>query len=231
MTLLNCLYCYKSIKLNVANFKCIHCSGCCHIQCVQVRDTNMNGMFICDQCIGQELPFNCIIHDDEFMNAILEHQQAPSKFMIEQLNELLFDPFEMNEDICDFNEDDYEYLGNGINNLNCKYYDADNFVINVNVPVSFSLMHMNIRSVSKHFHEFTLLLYCMNYNFTIIGLSETWFTSQNVDCYKLLGYNIINDLRTNRAGGGASLLIRNSIPYALRSDLKVFGASIECIFY
>ena len=70
----------------------------------------------------------------------------------------------------------------------------------------------------------------MNYNCTVIGLSETWFKGDNVDCYKLLGYNSINDILTDRAGGGASLLIRNTIPYTVRLDLKVFGTSVECIF-
>ena len=78
-------------------------------------------------------------------------------------------------------------------------------------------------------NEFKLFLYCMNYNFTVIGLSETWFKGDNVDCYKLLGYNIINDIPTDRAGDDASLWIRNTIPYIVRSDLKLFGTSIECI--
>ena len=81
--------------------------------------------------------------------------------------------------------------------VNMHISDADNFVINVDVPVSFSLIQMNIRSISKHFHEFKLFLYCLNYNFTAIGLSETLFKGDNVDCYKLLGCNIINDIRTD----------------------------------
>ena len=44
------------------------------------------------------------------MNAIIAYQQTPNKNMFEKVNELLFDLFEMNNDICDFNEDDYEYL-------------------------------------------------------------------------------------------------------------------------
>jgi len=176
----------------------------------------MTGNFICLQCIGQGLPFNCMIHDDEFMNAIIDYEQIPSKLIFEKLNELLFDPFEMNDDICNFNEEDYQYLCNDITNLNYKYYDVDKFVINNNVPKSFSLMHINV--------------YCLNYNFTVIGISETWFTVDNVDCYKLLGFNIINHVRTDRIGGGASLMIRNTIHYTVRSDLKVFGTYIECIF-
>jgi len=91
-------------------------------------------------------------------------------------------------------------------------------------------MHLNIWSVPKHCHEFALCWYCLNYNLPLIGLSETWFTVENVDCYKLLGYNIINHVRTDGIGGDASLMIRNTIPYTVRSSLKVFGTYIECIF-
>jgi len=149
--------------------------------------------------------------------------------MLEKLNELLFDPFEMNDDIYNFNGEDYQYLCSDITNLNCKYYDVDQFATNNNVAKSFSLMHINIRSVHQHVHEFTLLFYYLNYNFTVIGLSETWFTVDNADCYKWLGYNIINHVRTDRLGSGVSLMIGNTIPYTVKSNLKVFGASIECI--
>ena len=55
----------------------------------------MTGNFICDKCIGQELPFSCLTHDDEIINAIIEYQQIPIKLMLEKLNKLLFDPLEM----------------------------------------------------------------------------------------------------------------------------------------
>ena len=87
------------IKSNSANIKYIHCSNQCHITCIKDKEHNMTGNFISDLCIGQELPFNCMIHDGEFMNAIIDYQQIPSKLMLEKLNELLFDPFEMDDDI------------------------------------------------------------------------------------------------------------------------------------
>ena len=37
-------------------------------------------------------------------------------------------------------------------------------------------------------------------------------------------------MRTDGIGGDASLMIRNTIPYTVRSSLKVFGTYIECIF-
>ena len=222
MTILSYFYFYKNIKSNTANLECIHCSNHCHIGCIKDKEHNMTGNCICDQCIGKWLPFNCMIHNDEFINVIIDYQQIPSKFILEKLNELLFDPFEINDYISNFNQ--YcQYLRNDITNLNCKYYDVHKFVTNGNVPKSFSLMHIHIRSVPKHFHTFTPFLYCLNYYFTVIGLSETWFTSDNVDCYKQLGYNIINHVRTDKAEDGASLII----PYTVRSDLTVFGTNIE----
>ena len=120
ISILNCLYCKKNIKSNTGNLKCNHCYNHCHITCIKDKDHNTNRNFICNQCVGQELPFNCMIYNDEFINVIIEYQQTPKKRMFEKLNEILFDPFGMNTDVCDFNEDDYEYLCNGITNLNCK---------------------------------------------------------------------------------------------------------------
>ena len=80
----------------------------------------MTGNFICDQCIVQKPPFNCMVHAGEFMNVIIDYQQISMKLMLEKLIKVLFDPFEMNDDIYNFNED-YQYVCNDITNLNYKY--------------------------------------------------------------------------------------------------------------
>ena len=114
--------------------------------------------------------------------------------MLEKLNELIFDPFEMNDDIY---EEDCEYLWNGLTNL--KYIMQLFYFTIVNVPVLFSLMYINIRSIPKYVHECSLFLYYLNYYFTIICLTENCYTVDNVDYYKLQGYNIINGVHTDRA--------------------------------
>ena len=52
----------------------------------------------------------------------------------------------------------------------------------------FSLLHMNIRSLKKHFDELQLLLDSPNkHPFSIIGLTETWLSSDTNIPYGLSG--------------------------------------------
>jgi len=74
-----------------------------------------------------------MIHYDELMNVIINSQQIPSKLMRQKLNQLLFDPFKMNDDICNVNEEEYQYLCSYKTKLNCKYYNVSKCVTNNNV--------------------------------------------------------------------------------------------------
>ena len=49
-------------------------------------------------------------NDVACINCFIGYQQTPSKLMHEKLNELLFHPFEMNANICEFNKDEYMYM-------------------------------------------------------------------------------------------------------------------------
>ena len=47
-------------------------------------------------------------------------------------------------------------------------------------PDTFALLHLNIRSINKHFDEFQLLLDNSNKKtFPVIGLTETWLSSDS----------------------------------------------------
>ena len=55
----------------------------------------------------------------------------------------------------------------------CSYHDEDSLctVLNKN-DHNISLLHLNIRSLDKHFAELTALLNCFNHNFDVIALTE-----------------------------------------------------------
>ena len=52
----------------------------------------------------------------------------------------------------------------------------------------FSLFHSNIRSAPKNLEHLDAYLKCINFNFTILGLSETWFNDYTVANYDTNGY-------------------------------------------
>ena len=82
------------------------------------------------------------------------------------------------------------------------------------------MYHLNIRSLPEHFIEFTAYIEHLNIDSKIIGLSETWLKPHHID-YFIPNYNIENELRIKRRGGGVSLYIHNSLQYKVRNDLKI----------
>ena len=115
---------------------------------------------------------------------------------IESLSENLFNPLELNTDdiyspLCDVDPD-----ANYFNELNahiyqnCNYYYEHSFsaiiqtrfkhMIDHNV---FSLCHINIRSMKANLTSFEICLQNLEFEFSVIGITETWLTDSNSDLY------------------------------------------------
>jgi hypothetical protein len=93
-----------------------------------------------------------------------------------------------------------------------------------------SIMQFNVRSMPKNIGNLELYLENINCNFKIIGLCETWLNASNFHCYNIEGYNIESSFRTNRTGGGVSILIKRQIQYKLGKELMFSNDCIETIF-
>ena len=74
----------------------------------------------------------------------------------------------------------------------------------------FSVIHMNIRSTPRTLHEFEAYLHCLEFDFTVIALNETWFTDSTAEMYGLTGYYHEIQYRKDRKGGGVSLLLKET---------------------
>ena len=75
---------------------------------------------------------------------------------------------------------------------------------------TFSILHLNIRSMTKNFE--TLKEFCnfLNVCFSIICPSETWVNDNNPEkssLFQLEGYNPVHQIRKNRKGGGIAIFI------------------------
>ena len=70
------------------------------------------------------------------------------------------------------------------------------------------LLHMNIRSIPMHMNELEAYLSNLCHNFSIVALTETWFSDVSVEAYSLQGYTHECENRKNRSGGRVSLFIR-----------------------
>ena len=77
----------------------------------------------------------------------------------------------------------------------------------------FSVLHLNIRSIKKSFENFKLFLNSVNFTFSVICLSETWwdeFATIEKSLYELPNFNSTHQARGDRKGGGVSICIRKS---------------------
>ena len=97
---------------------------------------------------------------------------------------------------------------------------------------SFSILHLNIRSLKKNFDGFKLFLSSLNFEFRIICFFETWLDDSALACeslYKLSHHNSVHQLRGHSKGGAVSIYINDSFNYKVRTDLSVNNNGIESL--
>ena len=97
---------------------------------------------------------------------------------------------------------------------------------------SFSVLHLNIRSMNKNFEAFQDFYKSLNTKFSIICLTETWANDSNINhnsLFKLEGYIPVHQIRKSRQGGRIAIFIRDSLLYKLRNDLSINCEDIESL--
>ena len=86
-----------------------------------------------------------------------------------------------------------------------------------------SVLHLNIRSLRKHFDELCNLLYSTPLEFNSIACIEKWITPQaDPNQFQISGY-MITDNRISSIGGGVALFLKEDVDYCLREDLRIDG--------
>lgn len=121
-------------------------------------------------------------------------------------------------------------------NFDCKYYDDSQFhdaysLYKRQCSFLLSIMHCNVRSISKHFDDFTEYLQSLDKTFSVIGLSETWSSKEKCDLYNIEGYSKVDVCRQDdRRGGGVCLYIHNALDFKVRYDLEFSVESFESCF-
>lgn len=96
----------------------------------------------------------------------------------------------------------------------------------------FSLLHLNIRSLSRNYDNFTSFLANIEGKFSIMGVSETWLKDSG-SSFDIMGYDFIHNPRPNRIGGGVGIYIDNDLEFKLRPDLAfrdISSPSTESLF-
>ena len=127
-----------------------------------------------------------------------------------------------------------DFFDTDIQNIDTPYIlpeEFESFSCKLNSK-SFSIWHLNIRSLKKNFDSFKLSLSGLNFEFSIICFSETWLDESALayeSLYKLPHYNRVHLLRGHGKGGSVSIYINDSSNYKVRTDLSVNNNGIESL--
>ena len=105
--------------------------------------------------------------------------------------------------------------------INCKYYDKDNLNSKFKKNNHISFLHLNIRSLTKHFDNFQELLNSLEIRFKIIALTETRLITNSIAPNNLCldGYSLVSN-STEASAGGTAIYVCNSLSYRYRQDLS-----------
>ena len=94
----------------------------------------------------------------------------------------------------------------------------------------FSMIHCNVRSAQSNMDALTIVLSELEHDFTIVGISETWLSEQNIDLYSMPRYNAFHSCRRNRRGGGVALYVKNHVSASRRPEFCLNVDHLESVF-
>ena len=95
-----------------------------------------------------------------------------------------FNPFEKNSVLLDnLSDPDFNFFNdNNLRMIDTQYFSPDDISTQLitSSENSFSVLHVNIRSISKNFEKLKDLLANIDFKFKIICLTETWCKDEDV---------------------------------------------------
>ena len=96
---------------------------------------------------------------------------------------------------------------------------------------SFSMLHLNIRSLQKNLDSLLNLLMTLKFEFKAICITETWCSdnAMNHNLFELRQYKSIHQVRRAGKGGGMAVFLHESLIFSIRHDLSVSNADIEAL--
>ena len=141
----------------------------------------------------------------------------------------LFEIFANNSDDNDLS---VKVLNELFPNLDTKdisqYHDIDSFnsILKENNNC-LTFLHLNMRSMVKKLDSLDALIKSLSHSPDVIALSETWLKEKNSKYYCLNGYIAFHLTRSNRKGGGVSLLVKSNINSELIDEFSFIGEDME----
>ena len=194
----NCPLCSKKISNHAIKISCTICQTAHHMKCISIDPNIISKLknddnWYCFNCLTSIFPYNHIDNDEEFLSAT---KNSLTDASLSYLSDLLFMPFELNDDeqLANMYNEDINPDLHFFNNCNqqvtsCSYLTETSFIKAKCSPrlkkQCFSICHLNIRSIKKNLASFENYLDLLQHEFSIIGLTETWLTDYDCNLYNI----------------------------------------------
>ena len=224
-----CKICKKSVGVRHKALQCDSCDQWVHIKCNRICTDTYKILQVSDHkwycliCLGDIMPYSTLTntelrtlfsktvgkkHDNVMVNN--------SSVLTTGLNKLFYEL----KNPCD------------TDGSNCDYFDYKT-LNELKIPKeNLSFFHLNIASLQYHHEELQNFLAMLEFDFSIIGITETKLRKRvkPIIDVKLNNYNI-EHTTTESQNGGALLYISKSLNYKVRKDLVLYKArELETIF-
>ena len=140
----------------------------------------------------------------------------------------------MNDPLVNIDADENHFGYDVFQYENVNIYNSENFneLVENNFRQShnsLSLVHINIRSISRNYDSLSASLATLKLKFDIIALSESWLKDTALDIY-FPEYSSYHSIRPARNGGGTALYIRKHLKASIINDLCINNNDIESVF-
>ena len=231
-------------QLNVGDrpaLLCPYCNLWSHSKCnkikskeYKVHQNNPDEPFCCQKCL-ENIPFNNL-NSNEFETFakfdVLETQNGanirltptPSQLkIIQRLKNLIH----QKDSIPSHDDDTDEYSAIPENDfdqpISCTYYSCEDFVnAKLEAHKNFSILHLNIHSITLHIEELRILLHALDYHFDIIAISESKLKDEPKVNINLPGYHAPHCKYTEAEKGGTILYVSDKLNFKPRKDLEIY---------
>ena len=188
-----CYICKATILNTSPEIQCYTCrSNHAHLRCInKCHDNHLN--WSCSSCPSPpDIPFNHFQHNKDYYAALTEFF-TDTKTNVTKLNSLCFNPL-LTDPITNQTCDHPSLLRTKSNNSStqCNYHTEDSFN-NIKLaedPCTFSMIHLNCRSISNAHGHISTYLNQINHSFSLIACTETWLTA-NKSPPQIDGYTYI----------------------------------------
>ena len=223
-----CGICKNEVKQDDKSVQCDLCNKWNHIECVDISSAyyeklqNDTKPWYCPNC-SKELPFSDV-RDKDLHNTI-HVQSTPQTHFTNVPNKKskgLIHKFQQLNNLFDQSE----------NTISCDYYDLKDFQKIKIKQQDFSLLHLNISSLSCHINDLVNFLALLNTKFDVICITETRLSHKNpiTTNIELSGYNI-EQTPTESSAGGTLIYISQNLSYKRRTDLQICcSKELESVF-